>query len=255
VLFDLQSRGRRRTVKVVYSALAILMAVGLLVVGVSASGGGGGILDIFTSADPTGNDALVDRAKRAQERATANPKDPEAWAALAQARYRVAGSGELFDTTTGTFTTQGKAELRRAAEAWQRYLALEPDPPSRKVANVMVQVYGAQGLADVRNAYAAQEIVARQNPTPTTYSNLAILGWQAGRDRVGDLAATRAVDLSDASERSELREELDKLKAQVAQSQAGAGAAAPTATASASASASATASSTATATPTATAAE
>jgi hypothetical protein len=48
MLFDLRSRGRRRTVQAVYLTLAILMGGGLVLFGVGAGNGIGGLLNAFT---------------------------------------------------------------------------------------------------------------------------------------------------------------------------------------------------------------
>ena len=48
MLFDLRSRGRRRTVQVVYLGLALLMGGGLVLFGVGAGNGNGGLLNAFT---------------------------------------------------------------------------------------------------------------------------------------------------------------------------------------------------------------
>ena len=48
MLFDLRSRGRRRTVQAVYLGLALLMGGGLVLFGVGAGNGLGGLLNAFT---------------------------------------------------------------------------------------------------------------------------------------------------------------------------------------------------------------
>ncbi len=42
MLFDLRGRGRRRTVRVIYTGLALLMGVGLVGFGIGGGFGGGG---------------------------------------------------------------------------------------------------------------------------------------------------------------------------------------------------------------------
>jgi len=62
MLFDLRSGGRRRTVKVVYLGLAVLMFVGFVGFGVGSSGLGGGIGDAITGGGGGGgDDAAVER--------------------------------------------------------------------------------------------------------------------------------------------------------------------------------------------------
>jgi hypothetical protein len=48
MLFDLRSRGRRRTVQAVYLGLAILIGGGLVLFGVGTGSGNGGLLNAFS---------------------------------------------------------------------------------------------------------------------------------------------------------------------------------------------------------------
>ncbi len=51
MLFDLRGRGRRRTVRVIYVGLALLMGVGLVGFGVGGGFGGGGILNAASNSE------------------------------------------------------------------------------------------------------------------------------------------------------------------------------------------------------------
>ena len=72
----------------------------------------------------------------------ANPQDAAAWAALARARFQLAGSGANFDPAKSTFTKKGIAQLNSAGDAWERSLALNPKKPDDRVASLMVQALG-----------------------------------------------------------------------------------------------------------------
>src|SRR5438309_7037020 len=132
MLFDLRSRGRRRTVQVVYLGLAVLMAGGLVLFGVGAGNGFGGILNAFTNnGSGSGKSSQVSAEEKAALKATRlNPSSPAAWGQLVQARWDASGQGSNFDTSTNTFTTAGKKELSGLGQAWQHYLTLAgtPDP-------------------------------------------------------------------------------------------------------------------------------
>src|SRR3954465_8557668 len=101
MLFDLRGSGRRRTVKIVYITLAFLMGGGLVLFGIGGGGGiSGGLLDAITNeSGSTGDGAARFRKAESEARAktTANPQDAPAWAALARARFQLAGAGENFD--------------------------------------------------------------------------------------------------------------------------------------------------------------
>src|SRR3954452_14306707 len=108
MLFDLRGSGRRRTVKIVYIALAFLMGGGLVLFGIGGGGGvSGGLVDAITERGGGGGDDGADRFRKLETAAlaktTANPQDAPAWAALARARFQVAGAGKNFDQAKGTF--------------------------------------------------------------------------------------------------------------------------------------------------------
>src|SRR5947208_15618402 len=88
MLFDLRSRGRRRTVQAVYLGLAVLMGGGLVLFGVGAGNGLGGLLNAFTGGG-SGNaqsTAISQHEKAALKQTRLNPSDPAGWSALVNAR-------------------------------------------------------------------------------------------------------------------------------------------------------------------------
>ena len=217
MLFDLRGRGRRRTVQAIYLSLAILMGGGLVLFGIG-SDQSGGLFDAF-SDENTGGSATesLDKQIDAQLAKTrANPRGADAWAQLAVARFRRAGIEGLLQD--GTYTEDGKRRLGLAAAAWERHLALDPKKPDVRAANLMVQAYGSQGLNQLGKAVRAKQIVtqAERPPSSNLYAQLAVLAYQAGDNRTGDLAGTRAVDLAPATDRKQLRQQLNLLKQQAA---------------------------------------
>jgi len=222
VLFDLRSRGRRRFVKVVYVTLAILMGGGLVFFGIGGEVSGG-LVDAITESDGNGGDGS-DRFEQREEQALAatrrNPQDQAAWLTLARARVQLAGQGDNIDPETGQYTATGRTELRQAAQAWERYLTLDPEPPDTRTARLMVQAYA--GLGNLSQATRAQEIVTEARPTAATYTQLASLAYQAGNSRVGDLARRAALSRTPRDEREQLRGQLDQARAQAAGGAAGA---------------------------------
>ena len=147
MLFDLRGSGRRRTVKIVYITLAFLMGGGLVLFGIGGGGGiSGGLVDAITERGGGGDDG-ADRFRKQEQaalkRTQGNAQDAAAWAALARARFQVAGAGSNFDPAKGTFTKPGTAKLTAAGDAWEKYLALEPKKPDDRVASLMVQAFGA----------------------------------------------------------------------------------------------------------------
>jgi hypothetical protein len=236
MLFDLRGRGRRRTIKIVYITLALLMGGGLVLFGIGGGGAmQGGLVDAITgsSSGDTGAERF-DKNEQAAVRATqARPQDPKAWAALARARVQSAGVGDNFDPNNASYTESGKAKLTGAAEAWDKYLALDPKNPDDRVASLMVRAFDQTGLNRPADAAKAQEIITEARPSATTYATLAIYAYQAGQTRKGDLARNEALERAPKADRNTLKDSLDQAKQQAAvnQLQQDQGAATPTPTA------------------------
>ena len=223
MLFDLRSGGRRRTVKTVYLGLALLMFVGFVGFGIGSSGLGGGIGDAITGngtqggGDEAAVERLTNQVRSADVRTKRAPSDPAAWAALAQARVRLAAVGDNLDSSTGQYTPEGRRQLTAAGAAWDKYVALDPPKPDERLARQMAQAFLSIEQPD--RAVGAQELVTQIEPTQQTFQNLAILAYQAGNLRKGDLAANKAVDLAPKDERKDLKTELDQYKSQAAAQQ------------------------------------
>jgi hypothetical protein len=233
MLFDLRGGGRRRGVQATYLFLAVLIGGGLVLFGIGGSGLGGGLVDAITNGGggTTGNAAYEKRVQQATTQTRANPKDAAAWAALARARYQLASAPENFNSSTGTWNASGKRQLQMASQAWQRHLAVAGKRPDDGVASLMVNVYSAAGLNRPADAVSAQEIITQARPTSATFARLAVLAYQAGQTRKGDLAARKALSLTDKDLRTNLKSQLDAAKQQALSQAAGPGAsAAPTAT-------------------------
>jgi hypothetical protein len=222
MLFDLRGRGRRRTIKFVYITLALLMGGGLVLFGIGGGGAmQGGLVDAITgtSSGDTGTERLEARERDALRATQANPQDAPAWAALARARVQTAGIGENFDPNTASYTESGKAKLATAAQAWDKYLALDPKNPDVRVARLMVRAYDPTGLNRPADAVKAQEIITEASPSDTTFATLAIYAYQAGQTRKGDLARKEALERAPKDERNTLKSQLDQAKQQALASQ------------------------------------
>jgi len=218
MLFDLRGRGRRNTVKIIYVFLAILMGGGLVLFGIGGATSGG-LVDAITGSSGGGDSSekrFEKQEKAAEAKVKANPKDEAAYIALIRARVHLAGTGDRYDANANTYTDAGKAQLRKAVTTWNQYQALNPKPSDEqaRVASQMVQAFAS--LNDLSGATGAQEIVAESRNTAGTYSQLAVLAYQAGQTRKGDLAGKKALALTDKDLRSSLKSQLDQAKSQAA---------------------------------------
>jgi hypothetical protein len=204
MLFDLQSRGRRSVVKVIYAGLAVLLGGGLLLFGVGTGVGGGGFLDIFNNQGTSTKSQLSAQEKSANRAVRANPSDAAAWLTLARLRYQDAD----YDQTTLTFTQAGRVQLQSATQAWRRYLVLKPKQPDPTVARLMVNAYSQAGLDEPSSAADTMEIVTAAQPSAQSFGALAQLAYAAGQIRKGDLASARAVQLTPKARRTLVKQQL-----------------------------------------------
>jgi tetratricopeptide (TPR) repeat protein len=218
MLFDLRGRGRRRTVQAIYLSLAILMGGGLVLFGIGGATSGG-LIDAIQGKSGGGgsSDTFQKRVDTLEKRTAANPRDARAWAQLANLRFQVATTGVNYDQTNGTYTAKGKAELRKAAAAWQRHLGLSPKKPDTQVAKEMVQAYGVAGLRQYGEAVKALEFVIDATPKPTyqTYAQLAVLAHGAKQDRKATLSANKAAELAPKSQRKTVRDQIKAAQQQI----------------------------------------
>jgi hypothetical protein len=215
MLFDLRGSGRRRVIKVVYITLAFLMGGGLILFGIGGGGAlPGGLVDAITESGggDGGSERYQDQERAATAKARANPTDAALWAAVARARFNLAGSGDNVDPNTGNFTDAGAAQLRAATRAWEEHVKLAGDKADSRVASLMVQAYAA--LGELEKATRAQEIIAADRNSAGAYATLATLAYQAGQIRKGDLARDRALDLTEPDMRESLKGQLETAKAQ-----------------------------------------
>ena len=218
MLFDLRGRGRRRTVQVIYLSLAILMGGGLVLFGIGGATSGG-LIDAIQgkSGSSSGTDTFQKRVDALEKQAQTDPSNARVWAQLAGLRFQLAGSGANYDQATQVYTDKGKAELRQAADAWQRHLKLAGDKPDTTVANQMVQAYGISGLQNYPEAVKALEFVIDATPTATfqQYAQLAVLAHGAKQDRKATLSADKAVSLAPKAQRKTLRDQIKAAQQQL----------------------------------------
>jgi hypothetical protein len=211
MLFDLRSRGRRRTVQVVYLGLAVLMGGGLVLFGVGAGNGIGGLLNAFTGNGSNQQGQVVSQAeKTALKQTRLNPTDPAGWSALVSARWESAISGNDYNSTTGAFTTAGHKELVATTAAWQRYqqLTKQPDP---NLAILAARAYGALGqYGPESDAWAIQ--AAADPSSAKGYECLAAAAYAAKQTRKGDLALDKALSLVPKLSRNTLKGEIQAAK-------------------------------------------
>jgi len=213
VLFDLRSRGRRRTVQVVYLGLALLIGGGLILFGVGTGSGGGGLLGAFTGGGSGGNSNQVVSAqvKAAELQTRQDPSNPAAWSALVSAQWQSASSTG-YNSSTQTYNATGQKDLAALAQAWQHYIALTktPDPD---IAILAARAY--EHLGQYANAANAWQAITSVNTNQiNAFACLAANAYAAKQTRVGTLAEAKTISLAPKTERTQLKSEISAAKTQ-----------------------------------------
>ncbi len=212
MLFDLRSRGRRRTVQGVYLFLAIILGGGLVLFGVGAGNGLGGLLNAFTGNGSGSNQNQVVSAQEtsALKAVKADPNSASAWSALVQARWTAAQQNGTSNGATATYTATGKKKLTETTQAWQHYLQLtsSPDP---NLGVLAARAYAAQ--ANYAGAAGAWEVETQASPNELKgYECLAVSAYAAKQTRKGDLAMGKALTMVPKAEQTTLKTQISAAK-------------------------------------------
>jgi hypothetical protein len=212
MLFDLRGRGRRRTVRVIYTGLALLMGVGLVGFGIGGGFGGGGLLNAANNNEGSSAASFSSQIKKYQKLTEQQPNNASAWEKLADAQLHQAGS-EAYVTRTGAVTGKGRDLYSQVAQSWNHYLALNPRHPNPELAQRMAAVFGEEGLNQPAQEVQVLQIAVAARPTSASlYGSLATYAYQAHNVREGDLASQKALSLAPALQRPRLKTELARLK-------------------------------------------
>ncbi|HWX95325.1 MAG TPA: hypothetical protein VNZ01_00620 [Solirubrobacteraceae bacterium] len=211
MLFDLRGRGRRRTVRVVYMGLALLIGVGLVGFGIGGGFGGGGFLNAASQNEGSGSATYGAQIKQYEKLTKQQPTNLQAWEKLAKLQLNEAG-GEAFVNASG-LTSQGRQLFSRIAQTWNSYLALNPPKPNPTLAQQMLRIFAAEGLNRPADAVQVLQIIVAEKPTNAPYyGELARYAYLAHNTRVGDLAAAKAVSLVPALQKQRVKTELAALR-------------------------------------------
>jgi hypothetical protein len=208
MLFDLRGRGRRRTVRVIYTALALLMGVGLVGFGIGGGFGSGGILSSVSEHEGGGTTSFSGEVHNYQKLTRREPSNPAAWEKLTNALLHESNS-----FTQNGVSTKGRELFAQVSDAWQQYLSLNPPKPNSALASQMVLVYSEEGLnRSGQAAQALQILVASRPASASLYGELAVYAYKARNLTEGDLAAQKAVSLAPAADKTRIKTELAEIR-------------------------------------------
>ena len=216
MLFDLQSPRRRRVVRVVFGALALVFAISFVFLGVGTGGGGFSFSDLFGGGGGgSSSTAFDDDIDAAQAKLVANPNDTTTLASLVQLQYSAANSNT---DSNGAPTSDGIQHLREAADAWNKYVKASKGNISPTAAVYALNTFdllaridfstartdtsATEALADInaavddwKSAAQAQQVLIEKQPnkaTSNSYSTLAQYLYLSGDTKGGDQAAAQA---------------------------------------------------------------
>ncbi len=198
MLFDIRGR-RKHVVRVVYAILALLMGASLfLVVGPFNVGN---LINSGGSANSAAK-VLDEQAERIEQKLVRNPDDEALLLSLTRTRISAANAlTEVNPETGATLTTvEGREELERALDAWQRYLkqTSEPNPSAALLVSRAYFSLAEAGtsfedtVSAVRRGAETQQIAVEAHPTINSLTTLAIYEYYAGDFAAGDKAAKQA---------------------------------------------------------------
>ncbi|HXW59757.1 MAG TPA: hypothetical protein VEJ23_09810 [Solirubrobacteraceae bacterium] len=211
MLFDLRGRGRRRTVRVIYIGLALLIGLGLVGFGIGGGFGSGGIFDAATENGGASKSSFASEIKQYEKLTAQQPQNIAAWEKLTLAQLHEAGGESLVQN--GQLTSKGRELFNTAANSWRKYLALNPPKPSAQLAANMQRIFSEEGLNEPAAEVQVLQIeVAARPESASLFGALAVAAYKAKNDSVGDLAAAKAVALAPPEHRVRLQHELQELK-------------------------------------------
>jgi hypothetical protein len=217
MLFDLRGRGRRRTVKVIYGGLALLIGAGLVFFGVGAGVGGGGLLNSLTGSEGSRSASFSAQIDKYRKLTQKQPNSVYAWEQLTLAQLHEAGGEQYF--ANQRLTAKGRELFGQTAQSWNSYITLKPSKPNAQLALQMERVFGEEGLNEPAEVVKVLQIVipAKSGSTPqyqaSLYAALAEYAYKANNARIGDLASAKAIALAPAAQRKQLKTQLAAIKA------------------------------------------
>jgi hypothetical protein len=203
MVFDIRGK-RKHVVKFVYAILAILMGSSLfLVVGPVNIGS---LLGTSSSSSSAGA-IFEEQAANIERKLKQNPNDEELLGALFRSRVNAGNATVVVNPQTQQqeVPAESLVQFRKASEVWAEYLkqaGKEPNPTLALLAanssfSMAIAATTASGaLASIKEAAAAQQIVAKAKPDVGSLSTLAIYQYFAFQFAAGDKTEKQAQALT-----------------------------------------------------------
>lgn len=220
--------------QVTYLGLAILMGGGLVLSGIG-SDASGGLLDAFiggggNTSKSDSQKPLNNQIKAAEQQLRTNPRDQAALATLVRARFGLAGL-EQQQSAEGevSISDKGVEEMRKAEQAWRRYVRSNPRQIDTGLAATAIQIYRVVGLPQDQKEknelfVAPARALAEQENSVDAYIRLVAVATQAGDTRTAGLAERKALTFAQSKdEEATIKERIKAEKAAASSEASGAG--------------------------------
>lgn len=227
MLFDIRGR-RKNVVRVVYALLALLMGTSLLFVLGPAP-----LSDIFGSGGSSGGnnaEPFEEQAARIERQLKKEPENSQLLLNLTRARINAGNQLSVINPETGepALTTEARAELEKAAQAWEEYAKATADPSTSgallSASNYFRLAQTSRTPAEIEanlNAAAnAQEIVVEKRPSAGAMATLALYRYFSFEyPEARKLTAAAAKSATTKFERENLDNEAEEIEARARQLQ------------------------------------
>jgi hypothetical protein len=224
MLFDIRGK-RKRVIQVIYTFLALLLAVGLVGLGIGGDANGG-IFDALGigGGDSGGDSQFESQIDDANAKLETDPQNAAALLALARYSY-LSGQQSLEVDEAGNQTLSDEAitKFEDATSAWERYLDANKGKPDDSVAGLVLQAYS--NLAFIQSdpvlvartlagGLEAAQIVAEARPSPNAWLKVATFAYLSGDTKAGGKAGRQAVAEANEADRDAVEARLKQVEQQ-----------------------------------------
>ncbi|HEU4943932.1 MAG TPA: hypothetical protein VFT10_02100 [Solirubrobacterales bacterium] len=217
MLFDIRGR-RKHVVRVVYAILALLMGASLfLVVGPFNLG------NLAGNGSTDAAKVLQEQAERTEAKLRQDPDNEALLLSLTRTRMGAANALTEVNSETGltTFTPEGRQELERGVEAWNRYLKQTKEPKASGALLVSRSYFSLaessptmeEVVENIASAAKTQRLAAEAQPTINSLTTLAIYEFYAGDFAAGNKAVKEAESKAPSkAEAKEIGKQMDEFR-------------------------------------------
>jgi hypothetical protein len=173
----------------------------------------------------SGSSAFADQAQQIERKLTKDPKNEQLLVRDVRARYTAGNSQIEYDPNTGAITGFPESaieDFNKSADAWLRYIKLNPQKPNPNVAQLAATalLYSAatspavEFSSNIKGAAEAQDVYAGAKPSLNAYLTLARYRFLSGDLEGGDEAGRKAEQEAPQSQRATVKQAVAQYRKQ-----------------------------------------